>query len=156
MYGKNCLAALLCVLVALPAAAAGSNDSRNEVFHAAGSGVARLHQLLACGANINAVDDEGKTALMLAAEKGQVGTVNALLAAGADVNATDDDGDTALMHAADEGNNAVVRLLLDAGADINIRNKEGETAFDIANEEGHTEIMELLRSAISPVHRPGN
>lgn len=40
------MTALLCAIVALPAAAANHSDLQNEVFRAAGSGAARLNQLL--------------------------------------------------------------------------------------------------------------
>ena len=53
------------------------------------------------GANVDAVDRVGRTALMLAAENGHTDIVNALAGThGANVDAVDRDGWTALMHAA--------------------------------------------------------
>ena len=76
-----------------------------------GSALGMLGQ--AAAQDVNQADREGKTALMRAANHGQVAEVQRLLAAGAQVNAQDNDGETALMMAADEGHAAVVKLLLD-------------------------------------------
>ena len=56
------------------------------------------------GANPNARDKDGQTALIRAATKGKADSVAVLLRAGADVNAQDEWGRTALMHAARNGN----------------------------------------------------
>ncbi|MDR1330873.1 MAG: ankyrin repeat domain-containing protein, partial [Tannerella sp.] len=59
-----------------------------QLIEAAKNGdVAPLQQLLAKGANANAKDEYGKTALIRAAGKGHTETVKRLLAEGADVNA---------------------------------------------------------------------
>ena len=50
--------------------------------------------------NVSAKEDEGKTALMIAAEADNKETVELLLSKGADVNAKDSKGKTALMFAA--------------------------------------------------------
>jgi ankyrin repeat protein len=77
------------------------------------------------------------TALMLAAQRGQLAAVNALLDGGADVNAADEAGRTALMLVAEEGvaaspeprYMAVARRLLDGGSDVNAQDANGETAL---------------------------
>ena len=51
------------------------------------AGVAGVKALLAKGANVNAADEEGHTALIFAAFNGRAETVKLLLAAGADPNA---------------------------------------------------------------------
>ena len=50
----------------------------------------------------------GKTALMYAAEKGNLGIANLLLEKGADLNATDNDGKTALQIAQENNQAAMV------------------------------------------------
>ncbi len=58
----------------------------------------KLNAALDAGGDINAVDKNGKTALMLAAGLGRTDLVQALLAKNADVNIADADGKTALHH----------------------------------------------------------
>lgn len=58
-----------------------------------------LELLLAKGADVNAKDDEGRTALML--QFNDSATLQDLLNAGADVDARDKDGWTPLMYAVD-------------------------------------------------------
>ena len=79
--------------------------------------------LIEAGANVNAKDDYGYTALMRAKTAEQI---KALVEAGADVNAKDKYGHTALMNA----NTAEqIKALVEAGADVNAKDKYGETAL---------------------------
>ena len=72
--------------------------------------------LLAAGANVNAFDEDGETALMMAAEEGRADVVQALIAGGANVNMMDHEGRTALQHARKEGRSHIVTILQNAGA----------------------------------------
>jgi uncharacterized protein len=127
--------------------------------------------LLAVGAQVNAQDIYGSTALMRAAGRGHTATVEQLLSAGAQVNSHDNGGETALMEAAWYGHTAIVKALLAADADINTQknydwtalkfgeellavradiNKPsslGVTALMCAAHHGHTEIVEQLLDA---------
>jgi Ankyrin repeats (3 copies)/Domain of unknown function (DUF6438) len=85
--------------------------------------------LLAAGADPNAVDFEGATPLMYAAEVGTVELLRALLATGADVNAQDAEGRTALMYASDHCYTDSVRLLVETGADTTLKDNNGYTAL---------------------------
>jgi ankyrin repeat protein len=72
--------------------------------------------LISRGANVNARDVLGGTALMMAARGGRGDIVRVLIKAGADVNAKDNEGRTALSGAVDAGHGQVARLLEQSGA----------------------------------------
>jgi ankyrin repeat protein len=75
-----------------------------------------VQALLNRGANVNATDHEGKTALMWAAQNGRQDVVPVLLEKGADVNAKDKKGKTALDLARNYQQEHTGALLLKAGA----------------------------------------
>ena len=75
-----------------------------------------VEMLLTKGADVNARDEGGWTALKRAAGQGHTEIVEMLLAKGADVNAKDEDGGTALIEAAQKGHTKIFSLLKQAGA----------------------------------------
>ena len=102
--------------------------------------------LLDGGAEVDARDKAGETALMIASER-QLDVVKLLLARGAKVNSKDKDGWTPLMRASYNapymGRPAIVEELLDRGADLNARGFLGETALMLASER-HLDVVKLL------------
>jgi ankyrin repeat protein len=82
--------------------------------------------LVRAGADVNARDENGDTALHSTID-GEL--AKALIAAGADVNAKDNDGDTPLTRTVALD---VARALVEAGANTSISNDDGKTIFDIA------------------------
>ena len=74
-----------------------------------------VNALLAAGADVNASNEDGRTALMLAAAAGRAAAVKSLLRGGANVSAQDKDGKTALMLATKFARTEVVKLLKQAG-----------------------------------------
>ena len=102
-----------------------------------GGDVVEVRRLLAAGADVNARDRHGQTALMLAAHRGHAALVDALVEAGADLNATAKFHLSALMLAIVAGHSAVALALARAGADRSIRGTgapgfSGKTAYDLA------------------------
>lgn len=71
--------------------------------------------------------DRGQTALMMAAQRGLVPTMQLLIGAGASKDLQDVEGDTALFFASRVARADAVTLLLEAGANPNHRNNSGET-----------------------------
>ena len=106
-----------------------------------------VERLLAAGANVNAKDRNGITALMAASLEGHREVVALLLARGAEINARTKDGETALIYASINGDKEVVALLLAKGADVNARTRDGKTALMFATRTNHPEVRELLIKA---------
>jgi uncharacterized protein len=97
------------------------------------------------GIDINAKEEDGRTALLIAAEKEDAGMIALLADSGADVNARDVDGYSALMYAAYKGNLELADLLLKHGADVHAKDKDGWTALRFALMQGKTDVAELLK-----------
>jgi ankyrin repeat protein len=97
------------------------------------------------GADLEASDEQGQTALMKAAARGEAAVVSALLESGAAVNARDNEGATALLHSlsreyygyyGEEAKTLPQRrlevaqvILLTKNVDLNSQNANGETAL---------------------------
>jgi ankyrin repeat protein len=97
------------------------------------------------GANLELRDAKsGSTALMLAAESGDMECLHALLDAGADIETTSNAGQTSLMRAAVRGNVAVVKALLIAGAAVDTMDRNGMNAADLARAHSQYETVTLL------------
>lgn len=120
------------------------------MFAASQSGSRTVQALLNAGANIEARNKDGMTALMRAASPigNNTANVQLLLNAGANIDARDNKGMTALMWAVLLHNPDVVEILLANGADVELREKAGRTALDFASKQGFTDIVQLLKTAI--------
>lgn len=124
-------------------------------------------QLLKNGANVNAQDEDGKTALHYLVsssrikselyETEQVQLLDTLINNGADPNIQDKEGNTVLAQAlqATIGQHiGIMELekLLQSGADPNIKNKDGKTALMLACEinANYEVIVALLQAGADP------
>ena len=85
--------------------------------------------LVQAGADVNATNDFGFTALIAAAAFSNFHCLKAILEAGADVNFTTHFGDTALICAAGCNTLACIQVLLKAGAYVNKVSKSGTNAL---------------------------
>jgi ankyrin repeat protein len=88
-----------------------------------------VHILLSKGAQIDARDPEGNTALHFAALIGNTKSVEVLIGAGANVNVSNYHGWTPLMESASTGSYECVRVFLGKGANVNARSDEGNTSL---------------------------
>jgi ankyrin repeat protein len=114
---------------------------------AAWSGFSEITRLLINrGAEINATDRDGNTALILACIGDQVETARILLDHGADPERHGEEGLTALMLASKNNRVELVRLLIDRGANIGSRSfdKTENTALMIAASHGMKDTLRLL------------
>src|SRR6266480_537141 len=134
------LAAILCFSVSTR----GQDLDAKLVDAAKARNTAEVQKLLGQGANANAKDKAGWTALLWAAYFGRTDTVRALLEKGADVNARGTDGMTALMNAASADYRDIVHSLLEKGADVNAKSKVGRTALMSASDLGQLDTVRVL------------
>ena len=130
-----------------------------------------LRVLLQHGAEIDAIERKGQTALMWAAAEGNADAVQVLIEAGADIKRELKSGFSAIMFAAREGRSMSCDELLDAGVDVNAvmgKDKKGRgprpgtSALMLAVESGHFELALYLvergadpndqRSEYTPLH----
>ncbi len=112
------LIATLFVLSGCNAAKKVRSPETEALFRAAAEGNAdTVRELLAApNVDINGLDENWNTPLMIAAQNGHDDVVRALLIARANINARNNQGKTALVLAAEGGHDESVRLLKDAGA----------------------------------------
>ena len=99
------------------------------------------------GADVDARQSDGTTALHWAAYRDDTAMAATLLKAGADPGATNAYGVQPLALAATNGNPSLVRMLLDAGADPNAATAGGETVLMSAARTGNLESVEALLAA---------
>ncbi len=96
------------------------------------------------GADVNALQSDGTSALLYAIYQDDLELVTALVAAGADVNQRNEYGANTMGEAAMSGNTEILRVLLANGADANLPNLEGETPLMVVARTGNVDAAELL------------
>ena len=105
---------------------------------------ASVRTLMGTGADVNAVQVDGTTALHWAAYNDDAETVGLLLKAGAQANALNRYGVPPLAQACTNGSAGVVKLLVESGADANAALKGGETVLMLAARSGNLEAVKTL------------
>ena len=104
-----------------------------------------IQAIIKHGADLNAVNNKGQTALWFACEDGQEGFVKVLLDAGADPNITDNGKDSSL-HSAVNGYCSLdtVKEIIDHGAPVDVVNDIGETPLLLACSTAQEATVKLL------------
>jgi ankyrin repeat protein len=106
-----------------------------------------VQALLKSGADVNAPQSDGATALHWAAYLDQVDTAALLIRAGAKVDTSNDYGMTPLALAAANGNAAIVDRLLEGGADPNGAVRAAETPLMLAARTDSVATVKALLTA---------
>lgn len=136
-------AASLAVLVAITTQ--NATAAAPGVAAAARTGdIEAVKKELAAGANVNAPEADGTSALLWAAYQSSPELVQLLLKAGADVNAANSFGVTPLLQAARYGDAATISELLKAGADLKKAERDGETPLMAAARAGSVAAVKSL------------
>ena len=105
---------------------------------------AELRRMIESGSDVNEADENGVTALMLAAMQGRAACVRVLIQAHAVVDAKDSHGHTALVHAVIQGKSLdCVKALIDAGADVDTPMRRGGYYLS----SGAAEIDAVIKAA---------
>ncbi len=137
---------LALVLIAFPDLASAGDKNHDLILASVNGDVEKVTSLLDSGADVNAKDQRGWTALLCAVSRGQMDVVKLLLDKGADVNSKGEHGWTPLMEAANRGHLEAAKLLLKKGADVNLKHQYGWTAMKIAKGKGYKKIESLLKA----------
>lgn len=142
-------------------AAAAMGPRLEEIPSPAASEI--VEALIGSGADVNAQNEYGRTALIEAASVGNVDVVRRLIDAGAGLQPADGYGRTALTMAAcmnpnlalppgpNERRRALVQLLLKAGAEPDASSQETQSALLVAAGQGDGPVVaDLLEAGASP------
>ena len=143
---KKVILCAVLVLVCVSSAFGGATEELLKAAKDSNTTPKMIENLIKFGADVNAENEDGNTALMTAATlNNDPEVMNVLINAGADVNAKAIYGTTALMCAAiNNSNPEVVKALINAGADLFAKDNEGKTVLDYAHND---EIKRIIRNA---------
>ncbi len=141
---------LVITLLVFPLFASCTQEVDFQLVTAARAGnTARVKTLLKSGADANATNRPGWTALVYSAARGDSEAVQALLDAGADADRSNREasrGLTPLIYTARGGHPVTARILLGAGADVNA-DRGGMTPLKMATSRDQTSMVQLLQEA---------
>jgi ankyrin repeat protein len=133
--------AVLAVGVSTPSVAA---DAASLIETVKRHDVGAVKAALASGADVNATEPDGSTALHWAAYVDDAPAAELLLKAGANPRAANLHGVTPLSLAAVSGSAPIIEMLLLAGADPNVTHSGGEPVLMTAARTGKVEAVEVL------------
>jgi len=135
---------IVALLIAFNVLAQKQNINDKLLDAVKGSRLSAVNSALTEGAEVNAKDLKGVSALMYAAFTGNLDIAICLLDKGANLKAKANDGATALSIACLQGNIGVINLLLRRGADVKSKDSDVGRALGLAAKHGHKEVIGLL------------
>lgn len=129
---------------------ARANNGVTPLIAATGWGrTENMQLLLDHGAGLEAGDQDGNTALLIASSPSALDLAPAaklLIARHANVEARNKSGDTPLIQAASDGNLELVKLLVAHGANRGDQNRHGDSALSLATKNHHADVVRFLRA----------
>ena len=127
------------------------NETTALRFAAARGDAATVRTIIKEGIDVNIPNDEGRTALMLAAVEGDQRVVSLLLdTPGIDVNQQDSFGRTALREAVENKHTDIAEQLLRVGASLGFIEDESAKRLCIAVSQGDHKLLAVLLLAGAP------
>jgi ankyrin repeat protein len=100
------------------------------------------------GANIDCVDNNGNTPLLLASQEAHIKVVRYLVSRNANIQHRNNDDENCLHLASLDGHLEMVRYLISIGVPFEEKTKEGKTPIDISRELGYHEVAKCLLTNI--------
>ncbi|KAH0539791.1 hypothetical protein KQX54_008056 [Cotesia glomerata] len=121
-----------------------NQDGLTPLLIAAKKNPALVECLIDYGADVHLTDLQGRNALHIAVENGQLESVVSLLAKNADVNCKDADGKTPLLIAILDGNEELTNTLLQFNADVNYTGYRNKPLLHLALTKNRKSIINDL------------
>jgi hypothetical protein len=107
----------------------------------------RIAELISAGADINAVDNDGRTALHLAVQKGNAKAVQALVTQGANLNVMDNKGLTPFALALEREEPYIIQIIAkNRHLFEDVRDADGKNVVDHAKELGDQRLVARLKA----------
>ena len=132
-------------LISIALAATSASAQTLSLHDAVAAGdVAAVTSRIKSGTLLDEKDSSGRTALLLAVDKGATEIALALIAAGSDINAQAANKDTPWLLAGASGRTEILAAMIPKGPDLSIRNRYGGNALIPACERGHVDTVRLL------------
>jgi ankyrin repeat protein len=120
---------------------------------AAAGDIATVEDCLAAGIDIDAVNRQRQTAILLAATNQHYDLVELLIAAGADIDRQDMTQLNPFLHGCIKNDLRLVRIMLRAGTDLDRTTRFGGVGIHPAAEKGYVELVrELLHTDVNVNH----
>jgi ankyrin repeat protein len=117
---------------------------------------AGVEQMVRAKVPVDARDEQGRTALLVAVDLDRTDIARTLMAAGASINAQAANLDTPWLLAGARGRTEIIREMIPLGPDLAIRNRFGGNALIPACERGYVETIKVLLTTAIPVDHVNN